>query len=239
MTALGSAGVSVVYHYAPLHYLPFIARAGALMGKPSLRKAGFPATHLRSKSNKQDVARGFGGYVHLTLDPRPRILQAKLAAGFPHIAIAVPSSAVEASNYSLCRFNVAMTRYLRRGDKPGFAPSPTNGRYYPGHEIPIAKTSPDKQALLKAHLNKSMIEVLIDGDLALPPDTGIECYAPADKKLADKIISATRRPWAVTLNAPPGSYPRSPTYAASVASYVAHALADPNWRGNGLEFDRV
>lgn len=239
MTALSSAGVANVYHYAPLHYLPFIARAGALMSKPSLCKAGFPATHLRSKSNKQDVARGFGRYAFLTLDPRPRILQAKLAAGFPHIAVTVPASAVEKSNYGLCRFNVAMTRYLRRGDKPGFDASPSNGRYYPGHEIPIARALPDKQALLKAHLNKSMIEVLIDGDLVLPPDTAIQCYAPEDRKLAEKIMLATGRPWEVALNVSPGAYPRNAAYAASVVSYVDHALADPNWRGNGLEFDRL
>ena len=125
MGILQDQGVEWVHHYAPLHYLPFIARARALLSKPSLRKAGFAASHFRTKSRKHDVGRGFGKYAFLTLDPQPQILRAKLAAGFPHVAIAIPAVAVEAATYSLCRFNVAMTRYLRRHGKPGFAESAT------------------------------------------------------------------------------------------------------------------
>ncbi len=239
MTSLTSAGLSVVYHYAPLHYLPFIARAGALLGKPSLKKAGFSLKHLRSKSSRQDVARGFGEYAFLTLDSYPPILQAKLGAGFPHIALEVPTSAVEAANFSLCRFNVAMTRYLRRDGKPGFEESPSNGRYYPGHQIPIAKTAQDKAALLAAHLNNSMIEVLIEGDLALPKDTIVRCYSDDDVKIAKTVMSSVGCSWTVTMNTPPSAYPRRNIYANSVSAYVDRALRDPNWRGDGLEFDRV
>jgi hypothetical protein len=90
MGVLAAEGIETVHHYAPLHYLPFIARSEAILSKPSLKKNGFGSTHLRSMSKKQDVARGFGDYAHLTLDPEPQILKAKLAAGFPHLAINVP-----------------------------------------------------------------------------------------------------------------------------------------------------
>src|SRR5258708_4635167 len=85
MGILSDQGIADVRHYAPLHYLPFVVRSRSLMCKPSLAAAGFNPTHYRSMSYGQDVARGFGGYSHLTLDHKPRILRAKLAAGFPHV----------------------------------------------------------------------------------------------------------------------------------------------------------
>jgi hypothetical protein len=121
MSVLSANGIKSVQHYAPLHYLPFIARSRALLSKPSLDAAGFRSTHLRSMSRAQDVARGFGGYAHMTIDRQPRILKAKLGAGFPHFAVNVPVASVDAKTYSLCRFNVAMTRRLKRGRKRGLA----------------------------------------------------------------------------------------------------------------------
>jgi len=76
------AGVRALYHYAPLHYLPFIARSAALLSKLGLRREGFPEKHFRSTSYRQDMARGFERFVHLTIDPHPPILQAKLKRGF-------------------------------------------------------------------------------------------------------------------------------------------------------------
>src|SRR5688572_22783291 len=113
MGVLAKQGVERIHHYTPLHYVPFIATSRAILSKPSLKQAGFDQKHYRSMSHKHDVARGFGEYAHLTLDAEPRILKAKLSAGFPHIAISVPVTAVDPHPFSLCRFNVAMTRKLR------------------------------------------------------------------------------------------------------------------------------
>jgi len=121
---LQDAGVQNVYHYAPLHCLPIIARDRELLGKPSLAERGFSQTHLRSKSSRHDINRGFGDYAFLTLDDDPRILKAKLGAGFPHIGIGVATADVENTTFDLCRFNVAMTRKLRRNGKPGHDASP-------------------------------------------------------------------------------------------------------------------
>ena len=161
MGVLSANGVKTVQHYAPLHYLPFIARARAIMSKPSLDAAGFKPSHLCSMSRRQDVARGFGSYAHMTLDRQPKILQAKLRAGFPHLALNVPVASIEAATFSLCRFNVAMTRQLKRGERSGAPESKTDGRYYLGHQIPIARTKEDKTAMLAKHLPLgTMIEVL-------------------------------------------------------------------------------
>ncbi len=240
MGALRKHNVENVHHYSPLHYLPFIGRSMAFRNKPSLANARFPPTHLRSMSSHHDVARGFGDFTHLTLDKHPRILKVKLAAGFPHIGLAVPAEAIEATDFDLCRFNVAMTRQLRRDGMPGFEESATNGRYYEQQQIPTARTEADKEAMLAEHLPAgTMIEVLVRGDLPLPQNTTVICYSDPDADLARKILSEVGAPWPIITEPPPGSYPRSSSYAAEVSQFVEFALADPNWRGNGLEYDRV
>ena len=241
MGLLAANGVKCVYHFAPLHYLPFIARSGELLGKPSLKKAGYKGSHLRSMSARHDISRGFGPYAHLTLDNAPRILKAKIGAGFPHIAFAVCAEAVDdAIEFSLCRFNVAMTRYLRRNGRNGFPESETNGRYYTGHQIPIARTEADKNAMLKKYVGTStMIEVLAHGDVPLPENTNVICYSDQDADLAKRVLAKLGSKWAIERGEPPGAYPHRAKYQKSVREFIDTALANPEWRGNGLEFDRV
>ncbi len=206
MGVLIKAGVTNVFHYAPLHYLPFIVRARALLSKPSLAAAGFPTRHLRSKSRDLDVERGFGCYSHLTLHPDPNILQAKLGAGFPHIKLVIPVAVVESCPYSLCRFNVAMTRKLRREGKPGHLESETNGRYYPGHQIPIARTAEDQSAMLKAHISTgTMIEVLVQGDLPLTGFTTVISFSADDQRIVDGVLAALRATWISKMERPVAS----------------------------------
>jgi hypothetical protein len=231
MGVLTKQHVERVHHYAPLHYLPFIGRSKSLMCKPSLLAAGFAQDHFRSMSRDQDVERGFGAYTHLTLEPCPRILKAKLA---------VPANCVEAVPFSLCRFNVAMTRYLRRNGQPGFPESSTNGRYYDQHQIPIARSDDDKMAMLEKHLPaNTMIEVLVHGNLVLPDCTEIACFSDADAKIAKEVLSKVGAPWNVTCTASPGPYPRNAKHVTAITTFIDQALTQPEWCGNGLEFDRL
>jgi hypothetical protein len=239
MGVLADAGVDFVHHYTPLHYLPFIARDRALLGKPTLASRGFPKSHLRSKSRDHDVGRGFGAYAFLTLEREPKIVKAKLKGGFPHIGIAIPSDAVEAATFDLCRYNVAMTRYLRRNGKLGSPECDSNGRYYGEHQIPVARTTSDKAALLEAHYGHSMIEVLIHGDQPLPDATVVQTFSQEDRAIALHVLETVKVPWKVDLLPPPGPYNRKATYASKVDEFVEKALSDPDWRGNGLEFDKV
>lgn len=240
MGVLKQVEIEYVYHYAPLHYLPFISRAGMLSSKPSLLAAGFSQTHLRSKSRGQDIARGFGGYTHLTLDEHPNILKAKLGAGFPHVKFIIPVDDVEKCAFSLCRYNVAMTRYLRKNGVGGFQESPTNGRYYDGHQIPVARADEDKLAMLEKHMNAgTMIEVLIHGDLPLSEGVTVTCFSPEDARASSEILEKVGVAWAVALVESQTDYPRSEKYVRNVERFVERALADQDWRGDGLEFDRV
>lgn len=239
MSLLSDAGVDLVFHYAPLHYLPFIARSSKLLSKPALRDAGFGADHCRSKSSRSDVARGFGKYAFLTIDLHPRILDAKLKAGFPHFGIAVPSSAIDNVDYALSRFNVAMTRRLRRDNMPGWQASSTNGRYYGNQQIPVAKNESDKRELLNVHLNRSMIEVLIENEFTLPDDTKIVVYSDADVILAQDCLNKIKIGWQIEKKSPPSNYGHNKKHRDNVDAFIKKALSDETWRGNGLEFDRV
>jgi len=232
-------GVDAVSHYSPLHYLPFIGRSQALKSKPALASEGFGHTHFRSKSRDHDVKRGFRNFAFLTLDASPRIVKAKLAGGFPHIALLVPPAAIENQGFELCRFNVAMTRKLCRNGKTGWPESDTNGRYFGSREIPTARSRADVSAMLQHHLNNTMIEVLVRNELPLPHDTKVVAYHPADYELARHVIQAIQSPWTAVLAKPPGPYPRKKVHAGRVEEFIQASLANPKWRGDGLEFDKV
>jgi hypothetical protein len=87
--------------------------------------------------------------------------------------------------------------------------------------------------------SNTMIEVLVKGDLPLPEGTTVVCYSSEDQRLAQTVINSIGTPWKVVLEAPPGEYNRKETYAKSVAEFIHRAITDPDWRGDGLEFDRV
>jgi hypothetical protein len=191
--------VKRIYHFTPLHYMPFISRSRKLLCKTSLGQAGFNQNHFRSKSRARDIERGFSSYAHLTLSPTPRILLAnKLGGGFPHFGIAVPAEAIEATTFSLCRFNVAMTRILRRNGKHGYPETSANGRYYQHLQIPVARLDGDKEAMMEKHLKRTKeIEVLVHCDLMLPPRTEILCYSSQDAEVARHVLSKTGTNWTV------------------------------------------
>lgn len=240
MSALLKHGIAFVNHYAPLHYLPFIARSGALRSKPSLRSLGFSDCHFRAKSRGQDDARGFGEYVHLTLHPNPPILAAKLAGGFPHFRLEIPSSSFEAVDFDLCRYNVAMTRQLRKGEKPGHQPSDVNGRYYGDMQIPVARKNSDQLAMIAEAIKRGwMIEVLVAQDLPLPDDIRVVCYSNEDAAIAQHVLAAIGRPWSIGLHNGCNSYVAALNHDRDVRQFIELALGDADWKGNCLDFDRV
>lgn len=233
-------GIEWIPHFTPLHYLPFIARAQSLKSKASLRQDGYASYHFRSKSKNTDEKRGFGASVFLTLESSPRILQAKLSAGFPHIAVCVPVSAVCSAQFDLCRYNVAMSRRLPSSPKGGFTESSTNGRYYGDNQIPVARDWADKAEMLNEHFPVgTMIEVLVDNELPLPPDTQITCYHEADAKIAKCALLAEQCGWRVSVKNPGGAYNRNKNYVEEVEKFVSRSLQDKEWKGNGIEFDNL
>lgn len=239
MQLLAQHGINRIFHFAPLHYLPFIARSQFLKSKPVLASEGYPLNHFRSTSAHIDEARGFGNYVHLSTVANPPILAAKLESGFPHIAFELRTSDYLQTQYDLCRFNIAKTRYLRRDGKPGFAESTANGRYYGTLQIPIARTAQEKDLLLGSREGDPMVEVLVDQHLPLSGAVVLRTYCDMDQSIAQDVLNELGIVWEVALHSTPSTYGRKTAYAEKVSAFIQTALSDPNWRGNGLEFDRV
>lgn len=133
-----------------------------------------------------------------------------------------------------------MARRKPTSPQGGFPENDTNGRYYDGKTLPIARTAFDKQRLLEKHYPAgTMIEVLVRDQLQLPEDTTITCYAPGDLAMAQRVLEALGVAWQVRLSVPPGIYNRNPQHVQAVEEFVDLALDDPLWRGNGIEFDNV
>lgn len=240
MGVLSEHGITVVNHYAPLHYLPFIARSGLLLSKPELIRRGYAESHFRAKSRQQDQQRGFGNYVHLTTHPAPPILLAKLAGGFPHFRLEVPVESVEETKFDLCRFNVAMTRRLRRAESSGHLASSTSGRYYGRRQIPVARSHADKRSMLtEAAKCQWMVEVLVKGYLMIPDGAKIVCYSKSDQQQAERILRSVGRAWLVALDDEDGGYTPCPEHVRNVHLFIGSAMNDSGWKGDGLEFDKV
>ena len=237
LNTLSINDIALVFHIAPLHYLPFIARSKSLKSKVTLRGEGFAESHFRSKSKHLDAQRGFGDYIHLSTVNRPPILAAKLSGGFPHICLSVPATVLDGVTFDLCRYNVAMSRQLRRDGKPGFPEGPGNGSYYGHNQLPIARTEMEQTQLLQSR-NGEMLEVLVKPPIALPNGTQVTVFNGHDRAVAMKTLEQLNVEWAVSLaNAP--DYQARPEHSDACEQFIDFSLADEIWRGNGLEFDRV
>src|SRR5688572_24021253 len=109
LSVLAEFGIEKAYHIAPLHYVPFIGRSKLLLSRSQLKAEGYSDSHFRRTSHKADFERGFGDRIYLSPYQAPPILQAKLRKGFPHVRIGIPVSALEPTQFDLCRFSVART----------------------------------------------------------------------------------------------------------------------------------
>ena len=237
MNTLVTNDIDSIFHIAPLHYLTFIARSKSLKSKETLRHEGFKETHFRSKSKHLDAKRGFGDYVHLSTVDHPPILVAKLAGGFPHISLSIPATSLDGIEFDLCRYNVAMSRQLRRDGKPGFAEGPANGWYYDHYQIPIARTEIEQRQLIQSR-NGEMLEVLVKPPVVLPGNTQVSVFSGSDREVVLNVLQRLNLPWNVVLSNAPNYTPR-PEYFGACEHFIKASLEDENWRGNGLEFDRV
>lgn len=239
MNPLTNNDFTAVFHFTPLHYLVFIARSEALFSKQELLKQGFAQNHFRTKSKKQDLERGFGDKAHLTTSSMPPILQAKLQAGFPHVGLRINSSSFDDQDFELCRFNVAMTRMLRRGNHAGHKTTPENGEYYEGIQIPIARNFEEQSRLLAAAKKKNrMVEVLVDHRFDLGENTTVIAFSAQDAEKAKEILNAISCAWPVVLELS-ANYEAKQEHFEACSDFLTQVIQAPDWRGNGLEFDKV
>jgi hypothetical protein len=231
-------GVQAVSHYAPLHYLPFIARRAALLSKTRLLALGFSRNHFRSTSREQDEQRGFGQFVHLTLQSNPPILRAKLQAGFPHFEVSIPAQHFEGVEYLLCRFNIAKTRHFR-GARRAPVESKQNGKYLRGLLLPVAQTFEEREQLLQLNLGKRMIEVLVREQLRLLRGVAFRFFHEEDLASAAHALTTLNVNTYTLEQDATVRYTPSTSYRAAVRRALEAAVSDSSWLGEALEFDRV
>lgn len=224
-------GLTLAYHTTPIHYLPAIARSRRLCAKRELAALGYDARHFRSTSRQIDVTRGFEAFVHLSARPLPPILRSKLESGFPHVELRVPIGHLPVEELHLCRFNIARHR------KRAFQESPANGRLRNGMRVPVARGFAECRDMLDA-CGDTDLEVLFPGGVDLVPETEVRVFDNADYALAEATVAATGAGWHVGLHAGPG-YPRRSDFAAAASEEHGRFLADPDYRGRGLDFDRL
>lgn len=176
--------------------------------------------------------------VHCTTSMHPPILSAKLSRGFPHLRFAFPINTVPAE-HDISRFNIARGRYLRSGNSP-LPESDRNGRYYDAYELPVARSDAERRALLEAaDVNRVMLEILLHERFPLPDTTEIHCFSDWDNAQVTRVLESIRHNIAVAQHAPVNVYPEHEIFRFQVAEFIENALADPEWKGNGLDFDRL
>lgn len=85
------AGVLMLYHATPLHYLPHILSGGALYAKSILAGQGIAP---RPTAARRDRMLGLADWVHLSLVPDTPLLRDKLRLGYPHALLAFEREAL-------------------------------------------------------------------------------------------------------------------------------------------------
>jgi hypothetical protein len=233
-------GIHQVFHIAPLHYLPFIARTRRLLARPKLKDIGYADSHFRKTSHQSDASRGFGDRVFLSTIRLPPILLTKLEKGFPHVRFDIAISALQAAEFDLCRYNVAKNRSnLRGGPVSSHSEGGSNGRYYDGKQLPVARSSADMAAMLRRHWGTGQgIEVQVRDSVPLPDSLVVTCFSEADQAIAASVILRTGRNWKTT-KIKLSDYRRSSKLARQVEAFCERALTAPDWKGDGLDFDRL
>jgi hypothetical protein len=84
-----------------------------------------------------------------------------------------------------------------------------------------------------------MLEVLVNQQLPLSGTVVLRTYCDIDQSIAQNVLNEFGIVWEVELHSVPSTYARKTAYAEKVSAFIQVALSDPDWRGNGLEFDRV
>jgi hypothetical protein len=93
--------------------------------------------------------------------------------------------------------------------------------------------------MLSVRKGDPMIEVLIEDRVCLNGAVQLRAYCEEDQNVAQRVLEQLGVDWEIVPFGAAGAYQRDEAYAAEVEQFIQTALSDPDWRGNGLEFDRV
>ena len=99
---------ALLFHAAPIHYVPHILRDGALYAASVLAPRGIAP---RVTAARRDRALGLSDWVHLSLRPNTPLLRDKVRKGYPHVLLAFDRERVWAgANVALLPYNAKAWR---------------------------------------------------------------------------------------------------------------------------------
>lgn len=225
-----------MFHITPMHYLPRILKTAHLLSKTRLIGNGYSKTHFRTTSRKADISRGFGNYIHLSLQEWPPILESKLTKGFPHVRLKIPSSTL-GENFELCKYNIARTRKIRDGKSPAKENS-KNGHYYDALHVLVVRLKED-QIDMMANCKTEMVEVLVKEQLEIDSKTNIQCFSFSDTERVKRLTQQLGCSLNIDQISPAFSYPQDDNFNAMVTEQIDRYISDTAWKGDGIDFDKL
>ena len=181
----------LLYHAAPLHYLPHILQSGALYPQSVLAARGILP---RRTAARRDRMLGLQDWVHLSLTADTPLLRDKIAKGYPHALLVFPRAAVLAL--------------------PHAALLPYNAKAWRSRAANQPVTDPAEMAeLLRRHAETGRfpsLEVLVRYGLGLDLVTEVAFPDAASHAAAAALINALSLPAPAPLTVAPALFPALP-----------------------------
>jgi hypothetical protein len=194
MNTLEQAGIGMLFHVTPLHYIGLIARDAELRSKDRLSHAGMPPNHFRQSTAAVDVGNGLTDVVHLFTEEYPELLHQVLRTGVPHLRLAIPTASLDEDSFLVCRYHIGTDIELQRE-------SEVDGRMREPYRICTAATPAEKRGMLRTY-GKDAFEILVPGALPLPAEVVVSAYGLADQTAATTALKRVGVRWHVTLEEP-------------------------------------
>jgi len=191
-----------LFHVTPLHYLPHIARSGALYAKSVLAASGIAS---RASAARRDRMLGLADWVHLSLVPDTPLLRDKLRLGYLHALLLFGREAV------LSLPQVALLPYNTKAWKSRAACRPVTDEA-------------EKAALLRRHADTGRfpsLEVLVQYGLDLAPLVQVAFVTDDERLMAAGLLDALALPLPAPLVTAPALFPGAESYAPRTGQQVA------------------
>ena len=194
-------GGSLLYHATPLHYLPHIARSGALYAQSVLAASGIAP---RATAARRDRMLGLADWVHLSLVSDTPLLRDKLRQGYPHALLAFGrESVLMLPHAALLPYNTKAWR-SRAACRPVTDPS-------------------EKEALLRRHADTGRfpsLEVLVQYGLDLDHLVQVAFATEQERALVVSLLGALGLTLPTPLVMAPELFPGAVDYVATTGEQI-------------------
>ncbi|MEO7716689.1 MAG: hypothetical protein ABIY70_10830 [Capsulimonas sp.] len=188
-----NAAPAMLYHAAPLHYLPHILQCGMLRCASVLAADGVAP---RAGAKRRDRMLGLHDWVHLSTNAQTPLLADKIRRGYPH---------------ALLIFDGPATLAL-----PGIALLPQNTKAWRTRAAFEPVTDPaHRERLLDEHLQHSRhpsLEILVQYALGLETLNRVTLIDADEAQMLRELTVAMDAAWSVPISVEPELFPGAAAY---------------------------